>query len=326
MLRAKTLNVASNDPAIRPWLVSARILAMQGLNTNVVAITDNSVMAAALRFKRVPFIFDAHSIGPRARLLRFALRSPFLKGCICNSRRMEQQILKLVGRGIPTLVLGSGIRTELFRSMPDRMKARSMLGIPDSRIVIGYVGSMGMDRGIDHMLHAAKQSREKSDKAFWLFVGGSSSECEYWRQFARDHGIEDHVIRFVGHQPQQALRDWYACIDIVCAAYSSQVATAEIMSPMKLVEYRAAGRPIIASDLPAIRDALFGEDCVVYFSPDSPRALHEAVTECMTKLPALQDKSVDMRQRALREGWDAKAASLHAWLQRLECGAFANNP
>ena len=81
-------------------------------------------------------------------------------------------------------------------------------------------------------------------------------------------------------------------------------------SPLKLFDYLAAGRAIIASDLPAIREVLTDGVNAVLVEPGQPRALAAALEQVLTD-PALLDR---LSHRAFADAaaysWDARAERL----------------
>jgi glycosyltransferase involved in cell wall biosynthesis len=85
-------------------------------------------------------------------------------------------------------------------------------------------------------------------------------------------------------------------------------------SPLKLFEYLMMGRPIVASDLPALREVLTHEETALLVPAGDPTALAGAVTRLMDD-PALA-ASLAARARALAPAftWSARAARLEAAL------------
>jgi glycosyltransferase involved in cell wall biosynthesis len=215
-------------------------------------------------------------------------------------------------------VLGSGVRTELFDRLPKKAEVRAEFGLPDHKTrIIGYVGSLGPGRGIDLMLRAAKLMDSNGLDLFWLFVGGKPEMIDHWIRMAKQLGLSRERYRFAGYQPQRDLPYWYAATDILCAPYTSDIQTLSVMAPMKLVEYKAARRPIIASDFPAVRTALGDTFHCHYFEKDSVRDLCHTIENLLTQ--ALPDRNTDScDEHLMKESWTSKAEQLHQWLSQID--------
>jgi glycosyltransferase involved in cell wall biosynthesis len=79
---------------------------------------------------------------------------------------------------------------------------------------------------------------------------------------------------------------------------------------MKLYEYLAAKRPIIASDLPQIREVLDNETSGLLVSPDDPASLASAVSR-LAENPGLRDRLADSAfERHQSWNWDARAKAI----------------
>lgn len=312
--------VWSRSRESRIWSLALRLLVTsQWFSKDDLVITHNEVIAFVMRLKGIPFIYDTHGLSPRSRILRFAARGENLRGCIFNSVRMKEEFLRRIldWKGA-ALVLGSGVRAELLNCLPPKKQARAELGLPRTSTIIGYVGSLGRDRGIDLMLEAASLLDNISKDLFWLFVGGKKSEIEGWIYYARKLKILPERYLFAGHQPQKDLASWYAATDILCAPYTSKVKTVEVMAPMKLVEYKAANRPIIASDFPAVRAALVDAVDCHYFKKDSSDSLGRVLLSRLSTKPERARRQVTHRCTKTQESWTNKAEQLGQWLSRLE--------
>lgn len=122
-------------------------------------------------------------------------------------------------------------------------------------------------------------------------------------------GTDDTDIPGVTYQspvPLSQVPSWYARSDITLLPYQPSIPTVATMSPIKMFEAMAAGRPIIASDLPAIREALKHEHTALLVPPDDLGAWAEAVERLR------QDRSL-----ALRLAASARAEATHySWHSR----------
>src|SRR5690606_28470778 len=87
-------------------------------------------------------------------------------------------------------------------------------------------------------------------------------------------------------------------------------------SPLKLFEYMAAGRPIVASDLHALREVLRHDENALLVAPDSPAALAEALRRLIDGRELSRRLAQRARQDAAEYGWDTRALRLEGVLDR----------
>ncbi|MEV8604011.1 glycosyltransferase family 4 protein [Streptomyces griseoviridis] len=145
---------------------------------------------------------------------------------------------------------------------------------------IGYVGHLYEGRGIGLVLALAGRF---PDCDFHL-VGGAPEDLARWRNEARPSNAHFH-----GHLPPAAVAEYYALFDVVLAPYQAKIYTAgghgetgRWASPMKIFEYMAHGRAIIASDLPVLREVLQdGVNCLLR-PPDDQESWAEALGRLVT--------------------------------------------
>jgi glycosyltransferase involved in cell wall biosynthesis len=64
---------------------------------------------------------------------------------------------------------------------------------------------------------------------------------------------------------------------VLVMPYTSQTPTVRYMSPLKMFEYMAAGRPIVATDFPVVREVLRDGETAILVKPDSAQALREGI-------------------------------------------------
>jgi glycosyltransferase involved in cell wall biosynthesis len=124
-----------------------------------------------------------------------------------------------------------------------------------SPLDIGYVGALYPGRGVDMVLALA---RRLPGHRFHI-IGGYERDIQHWSTEAS--GLAN--VQFHGYVPNGQLGQYYERLDLVLAPYHKAVYTGnsalEIgrwISPMKVFEYMAYGKPMIVSNLPAIAEVL----------------------------------------------------------------------
>ena len=146
-----------------------------------------------------------------------------------------------------SLVVTYGVDAERFSSVSGkRVRKRYHLG---KKFVVLYTGSFAPWHACDQLLRAAAQVVKKNNNVLFLMVGdgGRSSSC---RSLVEHFKIQDHVL-FTGAIPYEEIPSYVAAADVCVALFDRTYPPFHkysfFYSPMKIHEYRAAGKPIIAS-------------------------------------------------------------------------------
>jgi len=148
---------------------------------------------------------------------------------------------------------------------------------PDKKPVIGYAGGLYPGKGIEIIV---QQLAELVPDCVFRIAGGSAGEIDRWRSCCRAGNIE-----FVGHLAHAAIQGFLADCDLLIAPYQRKVSSdpsgagdiSAWMSPLKIFEYMAVGRPIVATRLPAIEEILTDGRNALLVEPDNIEAWVNAI-------------------------------------------------
>lgn len=278
-------------------------------------ITHHPLLALALCLRGTPWVYDVHQVDPRGRLLGLLLRHSTCKGVVFNSQAALTKMKRLLDIShLPKLVSHNAIEDRPYHSAPSRVEARQMLGLDDRKIILMYVGSIGPGRGMEEIVHAAFAIEETHpSRCEWVIVGGVGANHESLQRLIESASCGSYVSA-VGLQAPERLPAWYAAADCLIAPYSLRLPAADVMNPMKLYEYSAAGKPILVSDMPTTREALDGNDACIYFEPDSLQSMIGSIERFLVNKEILTAAAVSYRSKALCNTWDAKAKTLIKWI------------
>jgi len=164
-------------------------------------------------------------------------------------------------------------------------------------------GHLYAGRGVETFLALAQKSPETQ----FLWVGGRQAEVHAWREKAKGQAN----LRFTGFIPNSELPRWQAAADVLVAPYGRKIAgssggdSASVASPMKIFDYMAAGRPIISSDLPVIREVL-DEESALFCPPDDVDAWHGALTRLLGDAALRKKLAANARRRVEKYTWQAR--------------------
>jgi glycosyltransferase involved in cell wall biosynthesis len=204
------------------------------------------------------FVFDHHDLGPELYEAKFGRRDFFhrllLKLEYWTFRAADVSIATnesyrriAIGRGgMPperVFVVRSGPSLERLKLLPpdERLKR-------DRRYLVGYVGVMGRQEGIDYLLRAARHiviDRGRSDVHFGLVGGGTS--LEEMKALAVELGIADYVT-FTGRVPDDEMLAMLNTADVcVNPDLANEMNDKSTMN--KIMEYMALGKPMVQFDL-----------------------------------------------------------------------------
>jgi glycosyltransferase involved in cell wall biosynthesis len=204
------------------------------------------------------FVFDHHDINPELYEAKFAKRG-FGHRLLLALERMTFRTADLVistnesYRDI-ALTRGRVDPRDVFvvRSGPDLSRLRQVPANPALRqgrsYLVGYVGVMGKQEGIDLLLQAVQlivKHLGRTDIHFGLVGGGT--ELPAMRQLARDLGIGDYVT-FTGRAPDAVLLEMLCTADI-CVNPDRANDMNDRSTMNKVMEYMALGKPLVQFDL-----------------------------------------------------------------------------
>jgi len=213
-----------------------------------------------------PLIFEAHTFpqGVRKRWI------PRLRSCDLVVTITASLARSFEDAGIPReriLVAPDGVDSATYQEPVDTGSVRRRLGMEEADRLVVYTGHLFAWKGTDTLIDAASDI-----PATVLFVGGTRGDLERSRRRAEESA--ENRVHFVGHVPPAEVPGYQRAADVLVLPNSAKLAISrEHTSPLKLFEYMAARRPIVASDLPSIREILTDGVNAVLVEPDSPGAL-----------------------------------------------------
>jgi glycosyltransferase involved in cell wall biosynthesis len=171
-------------------------------------------------------------------------------------------------------VVPNGVDPELFR--PDRPGATVRNGhTPQDAVWVGFSGSLKPWHGTEHLVRAlATASRE--EPRLRLLVLGEGPERGRLRELACSLAIEDR-IEFAGAVAHERVPEYLAACDILSAPYGAM--DDFYFSPLKVAEYRAAGKPVVASRVGDLARTLDEAAGVVLLEPGDEQALARTLVD-----------------------------------------------
>lgn len=173
-----------------------------------------------------------------------------------------------------------------------------------------YAGAHGRANGLDALLEAAAVLRARQERRIRLLLVGEGSEKPRLRALAASRGL--HNVTFLPPMPKRQLASLLAGAQLGVQCLAPVPEFAELTAPNKLMDYLAAGLPVVAN-LPGRAARLLAEgSCGIVTPPGDAAALAEALC-WMADNPALRQGM----------GRSAREQAVRRWDRRLLAGRFA---
>lgn len=156
--------------------------------------------------------------------------------------------------------IANGIEAEQYQPTADVSVARLSHSVGRDRLVVGVVGRLSLEKGVDRAIHLLKQMRDRYPSVE-LHIVGDGPEREKLKALVRDLGVDAHV-RFWGWQADA--RQFYQMMDVLLLPSRTEA------SPNVVYEAMAMGVPVAAADVGCVRHLLDSGRCGVILPADNP--------------------------------------------------------
>ena len=242
------------------FVLTLRVLRTHGFDVIHACNPPDTIFLIGRFFKLFgkKFIFDHHDINPELYEAKFGRRDFFYR-LLC---RLERWTFRAADVSIATnesyrriAIERGGMDPErvfVVRSGPDLRRLKIVPPVESlkkgRKYLVGYVGVMGKQEGIDYLLRAARlivNDMKRTDVHFGLVGGGT--ELEDMRAYAVALGIGDYVT-FTGRVPDQQMLEMLNTADVcVNPDVANEMNDKSTMN--KIMEYMALGKPVVQFDL-----------------------------------------------------------------------------
>ena len=289
---------------------------------DVVYIRDIAALWLGLRAK-IPTLFETYRVNINTRRRyglwrRLNYRHPDLLGVVTHSRLARKGFLRA---GLPedrVLVVYNGFDPASLRPALDTGEAREELGIESSRPLVVYAGRIGPHKGTDILVRIAAHLPEVD----FLIVGAEIDSPEHATllHLMDQEGVRNLSVR--GQVTPAEVPAFLFAADCLIMPPSSRPLEihGRTVLPIKTFNYLAAGRPIVAGDLPDVGEVLVDERNAVLTPPDRPRAAAKALRELLADRDRMARLSAASLEDVQSYTWDARGRRVHRYIERLLAG------
>jgi glycosyltransferase involved in cell wall biosynthesis len=282
------------------------------------AVEEAAFPAVVLgNLRRIPVIYDMQSSLPE-QLVKFrAFRGRRVQRLL---RRCEAWLL----RRADAIVSSAGLMHRVSEAAPGKLAQewrfpslvvtpkrgagtalRAELGIPTAAPVVVYAGTFEPYQGLAMLLAAIPRVRELVPDAVFVLVGGDRESVAQMREDAKPLDLHGSLV-LTGRKPREEMPAYLAMADLLVSprVYGDNL-------PLKIFDYLAAGRPIVATDLPSHR-ALLDDTRAILVEP-SAAGLTSGIISLLSDPPRAARLAIAARDYAdTNLGWSGFLAAVKA--------------
>jgi glycosyltransferase involved in cell wall biosynthesis len=263
--------------------------------------------------------YEAHSLSP-GRISQTIQRWTVQRvgAVFATTGKLREDLIALGAASERTHIAHDGIRAARFADLPTQQQARQQLGWDEAAFIVGYVGrlqTMDMDKGVGDLVTALTQISH----AKIALIGGPDAMAEALRKRWRTLGGAETDFLYTGQVRPDRVPAYLVALDVCAMPFPWTTHFAYYASPIKLFEYMASGRAIVASDLPSTTEVVRDGETALLYPPNDVAALAEALRRLRDDA-ALRERLGAAAQREVmaRYTWAARAKDILAALTTSE--------
>ena len=267
-------------PAYRtlpPTYLGRTWYAMRGRVSSLgrIAYTRYGSCAAVCLYTGARVVLELHEApkinSPAELILRRLLRNQSPRLRIVVITKVLRQILadRYPFADVKNIIVApDGVDPARFDCIPSRDEARQILNLPKDIPIVGHIGSLSPTNGVETIANLVARMPE----IHFLMVGdrGRGGALNYLKEVAYNSGATSNLTT-PGNVKNSEVPLWLSACDVLLLA--NRIApgwdnrNALWTSPLKMFEYMASGKPIVASDQPVLREIL--DDGTAVFVPST---------------------------------------------------------
>lgn len=225
-----------------------------------------------------PLIYEAHT-PPENRILEYLMARIFRYPNFCRlvviSEALKKEYMRIFHQLSSARILVAHDGADIPTDHKTEVFAKDWPGRSD-RVQIGYVGHLYAGKGMEVIARLAQQM----PNCDFHVIGGIEEDIERWKESCS----ETTNICFHGFVAHGMLQELYESFDITLAPYQRRVVgggrkvdISRWMSPLKIFEYMAHGKAIVASDLPVLREVLIDRENSLLVEPEDIHGWIQAI-------------------------------------------------
>lgn len=288
--------------------ISACALSFYALRSKTESIYSREELPLYLLsfLSRKNLVFEAHGFSSKRKLFYSRFNKRGVK-VVAITNGIKKDFVSFSYNPNLVLVAHDGVDLEEFNDLAEPSKLKEQAGLPTDKSLVLYAGQLYPRKGASVLAQAAAFYPQ----AAFIFVGGSQEDAVLFKE---KFGHTDNIF-IVGQRAHREALAFMVMADILVLPNRQESGHT---SPLKLFEYMAAGKPIIASDTASIREIL-NESNAVLVQPGNPRLIAEAIERLLANPLAASSMALRAKEDVKKYDWQARARAIR------DFATFANS-
>jgi len=293
-------------------------------NDNIFYTRDEYLLPVLQKFSN-RVVWEAHTLPKNKKhYLKYWQRCHKI---IAITKGIKDELVNLGLDAEKILIAPDGVNIKNFQfpisnfQINYKSQIRKKLSLPIDKKNIMYTGHLYAWKGVDTLLDAARffvipseaeRSRGiyKNFDLLFVFLGGTEYDVKNFQEKAKD--LSNVLI--LGHKPPNEIPEYLQAADILILPNSKNDEKSNWTSPLKMFEYMASGKPIIASDLPVIREIL-NENNAILIEPDNAESLGSGINTALQNQELCDKISAQASQDVQNYTWQKRTEKIITFIK-----------
>lgn len=261
---------------------------------------------------RIPLFVEIHDFYESS--LRFLNRAVLARTSgliVTNTFKQKALVSRYNFKEERMICQPNAVSYEMFDISTSQSEAREILGLPPQGKILLYTGHLFSWKGVYTLAEATPFLPHDTHV---YFVGGTPEDRAALEKFVKEKNLPRIV--FLPHQPHSKIPFFQKAADVLILPNTAKEAASKYeTSPVKLFEYMASGVPIVASEVPSIKEIVSSKE-VFFFTPDDPQSLASAVKEIFHTEKA-KERTRASQVLAQKFSWKSRAQAIAVLIRKM---------